>query len=126
MSSRLFDNRGYMMRGPKWEHIFQRVRKLTDKKTRPHRYEFTLGESVLFIYRKKDRVIQVLAKISNIYYSDTFCRSLVDGRAQTGLPERIVVAYTIQSQFGGELMVPPDSLRPGGPLDRIAAAIEEE
>jgi hypothetical protein len=36
-----------------------------------------------------------------------------------------ILSYTVRSEFGGELSVSPESLRPGTVLDRINSALEE-
>jgi len=81
---------------------------------------FLENEQVLYRYWKKERSAVVPAiVVHRVFQSCVGCSSHTDIRL-------FVASYVIRSEFGGEMIVPADQLRPGNALDRISVALEDD
>ena len=80
---------------------------------------FSCGDLVIYTYTKKTRRAKSLVTIIRVLESAYF-------DLESSTPLRLETdAYGIRSEFGGELTVSAENLRPGNVLDRINSALED-
>jgi hypothetical protein len=94
----------------------------TKKSVRPvaeSSHTFECGDPAILVFPAKGRRIKLPVTIAEVIYSAS-----LDSSQKSCVVHRIC-AYKVRSEFGGELTVSPDSLRPGTVLDRINAALED-
>lgn len=76
---------------------------------------FSPGQEAVLIYRKRSRTANVPVTIVGLEVSV--------GQRDDVITDVLVLAYVVKSEFGGELTVRAEDLRPGTALDRITLAL---